>query len=153
MHHKDLSVFKDGNIEFPSVLTIGWLSPERAYSKGVVADSVIQQLKRISGGKDAYDARSNTMRGAIQCKLCDDFRLQNPSELWIESITEGEYYIAPELIIHYIEDHHYKPPEAFLSAVEQIDLNKPFSGQDIEEQLMKQVGYSDLPVNRPDNIL
>ena len=31
--------------------------------------------------------------------------------------ADGIWYVAPRLVIHYVEKHRYCPPEGFLSAV------------------------------------
>jgi hypothetical protein len=32
--------------------------------------------------------------------------------------TREFLYVAPELVVHYIEDHGYRPPDQFLEAVQ-----------------------------------
>jgi hypothetical protein len=37
-------------------------------------------------------------------------------ELWVTG-DKGVIYAAPTLIVHYVEDHGYVPPAAFVSAL------------------------------------
>jgi hypothetical protein len=37
----------------------------------------------------------------------------------------GLIYAAPSLVIHYIEAHGYKPPDAFVEALRQLDPAAP----------------------------
>jgi hypothetical protein len=61
--------------------------------------------------------------GIHRCDLCrvqlSDGSVAGYRNLWIPG--EGVVYVAPELILHYIEGHHYKPPDEFIIAV----LNSP----------------------------
>jgi hypothetical protein len=34
-------------------------------------------------------------------------------------------YVFPDQILHYIEAHHYQPPDAFLRAVKRVDPRGP----------------------------
>ena len=37
-------------------------------------------------------------------------------EIWVKA-RDGITYIAPILILHYVSEHHYAPPQAFVDAV------------------------------------
>ena len=53
--------------------------------------------------------------GLHECELCVEKPFVCGSNLWIA--TESVVYIAPGMVLHYIEEHGYKPPEEFVEAV------------------------------------
>ncbi|GAA2284924.1 hypothetical protein GCM10010415_63560 [Streptomyces atrovirens] len=104
------------------MLNVGWLAPEHDYRTGVVDERVVDALKVLSA---AYD---NQMRGIHHCEFCDVDRpvvLGGPAmdtEVWLGSAeirvrgADGTLYAAPNLVIHYMTEHHYCPPEEFCRA-------------------------------------
>ena len=68
-------------------------------------------------------------RGFHVCKLCDMSPTQIPTikrgneTLKVGSAEirvfgqDGTIYAAPNLIYHYVVDHHYRPPDLFIQAV------------------------------------
>ena len=74
--------------------------------------------------------QSNITRGYHQCEFCDEkspISFSAPStpngsvilghgEIHVRG-DDGTFYFAPALIIHYIANHHYWPPEVFQMAV------------------------------------
>ncbi len=36
----------------------------------------------------------------------------------------GKVYAAPTLIYHYMKNHNYRPPNEFLEALDEMDLQK-----------------------------
>jgi hypothetical protein len=71
----------------------------------------------------------NATRGLHACDFCsgpsrDCFRASRSNENLMLGYSEirvigpsGQSYAAPSLIYHYIRDHHYRPPDSFLSAL------------------------------------
>jgi len=52
--------------------------------------------------------------------------------------ADGVWYVAPRLVIHYVVEHHYCPPQGFLEAVENpTEIGKserpPLSDESIRE--------------------
>ena len=104
------------------MLNVGWLSPEHGHTTGVVDERVVDALKALSA---AYD---NQMRGVHHCEFCDADRpsvLGGPAmdtTVWLGSAEirvegeDGTVYAAPNLVIHYITEHQYCPPEPFCRA-------------------------------------
>ncbi|MGX2996276.1 DUF7919 family protein [Streptomyces sp. JNUCC 64] len=120
-HYPDLSPYSyeegDG---LP--LNVGWLGAGRAYARGVVDDRVVDALRMLSA---TYE---NQMRGVHFCEFCAVDRptvLGGPdlaTTVWLGSAeirvtgADGTAYAAPNLVIHYITDHLYRPPEEFCRA-------------------------------------
>jgi hypothetical protein len=71
-------------------------------------------LISLSGKWRAY--QPVLFMGIHECTLCPkDSRKVGYRNLLIP--TRHLLYVAPELIIHYIEDHGYQPPKEFIGAV------------------------------------
>ncbi|MGW3958083.1 DUF7919 family protein [Streptomyces sp. NPDC004752] len=104
------------------MVNVGWLSTQHPYPKGIVDERVVTALKVLS---IAYE---NQMRGIHSCEFCDGdrtFVFDGPTgetEAWLGSAeirvegVDGTCYAAPNLVIHYITEHHYCPPEEFCQA-------------------------------------
>jgi hypothetical protein len=126
-HFVDLS--KYDYIESPSgekCLNIGWLSKGFDFPTGEISEDVLGKLKILSAKIE------NETRGLHYCEFCDPpiFSPRGESfvctlikdapngngEIWIDGLG-GIKYIAPTLLLHYIEVHNYLPPKEFLEAV------------------------------------
>ncbi|WP_371100015.1 hypothetical protein [Streptomyces sp. PU_AKi4] len=104
------------------MLNVGWLASERGHRTEIVDERVLDVLKILSA---AYD---NQMRDFHLCRFCDICRpvvLGGPAgntEVWLGSAeirvqgADGTHYAAPNLVIHYIAEHRYCPPEEFCRA-------------------------------------
>ncbi|WP_405680550.1 hypothetical protein [Streptomyces sp. NBC_01238] len=104
------------------ILNVGWLAPEHDYRTGIVDERVVDALRVLSADYD------NQMRGVHHCEFCDadrPFVLGSPAmdtEVWLGSAeirvrgADGTLYTAPNLVIHYITEHQYCPPEEFCRA-------------------------------------
>lgn len=131
MHFSDLSPYRYA-IKFspPNVVNVGWLDRSMPYSRGSVPSGFADQLR-----KWFVKARVNQMRGLHECNFCrprqwpllpleenPDIRVGDKRlflgnwEIWIPGAND-KVYASPALIIHYIEEHAYCPPEEFMVAV------------------------------------
>ncbi len=130
MYFPDLSPYSYAiKFALPKVLNVGWLDRSMPYSRGTVASGFSDQLK-----KWFVKARVNLMRGIHECNFCRPDQWpplpleENPAitvagkrfllghcEIWIPGTNEN-VYASPALIIHYIEQHDYCPPEEFIVA-------------------------------------
>src|SRR6185295_9100112 len=103
-----------------SGLHVGWLSREHAFSKGDVAPHLTNKLALLSR------ERMNEMKGCFFCELCDPGAppsmtimvegnevLLGNAEIWVPG-AGNKTYVAPNLIVHYVRDHQYHPPDEFL---------------------------------------
>ena len=128
MYYPDLMPYRratGGNV--PGVLNIGWLDDSHDYPIGNVPDTVISKLKQL-----LLENRDVNKVGTIKgCPFCgvdvvyvpstDARKLLGMSEIWIPS-KSGTIYAAPSLLYHYITKHEYRPPQEFLTAVEEFDV-------------------------------
>ncbi|MEU2909365.1 DUF7919 family protein [Streptomyces massasporeus] len=120
-YYRDLSPYSYDE-SARDMLNVGWLAREHSYPSGVVDERVVSALKILSA---TYD---NQMRGIHHCEFCDTdrpFVLGGPgmdTDVWLGSAeirvegVDGTLYAAPNLVIHYITEHHYCPPEEFCRA-------------------------------------
>lgn len=97
------------------IRAIGWLHPDHPYTKGEVSASFLSRLKE-------FTARSNQSAEALYfggfggfhtCEFCG--RALGIGNFGVPS---GDLlFVAPELVVHYIEQHGYSPPAEFIAAV------------------------------------
>jgi hypothetical protein len=87
---------------------VGWLSSEHSYPKGVLDGEESRRLVSLvaSCWQPFY------FRGHHSCEFCGRIGTRN---LFVPG--EGVVYVAPEMIVHYVEVHSYRPPDAFLEAL------------------------------------
>lgn len=107
------------------LLAVGWLDREHDYCRGEVAQSFVMKLFELL----RKPWQPCVFDGIHTCDFCrfsggpDYFRLrrQNESVLvgcWNLFVPGNEcVFVAPSLIIHYIDSHGYCPPAVFQQAV------------------------------------
>src|SRR5215471_1195508 len=120
MFMEDLSAYRYHHCDgLPGVLPIGWLSAGHSFATGHVPRSILDTLVQLAVFKSI-----NFMRGMHRCEFCQQeeivaefegvVRMLGCAEVWVPG--EGVLYAAPNLIVHYIGVHRYKPPEQFVRA-------------------------------------
>ena len=104
---------------------VGWLSIDQDYETGLVPKHLVDKLKILQ------KLRTKQMRGYHECELCvcpntiDNFveifkRAKSSCEIHVKGETFK--YRSPEMIIHYIEEHNYLPPEEYLEVLEKMEV-------------------------------
>ena len=111
-----------------SLRAVGWLGANADFSTGILSDEVWNSLRHLvrTAWQPFY------FLGSHYCGLCvrasggyvQDFRATDLGKDPSRSGTfnafipgDGCVYVAPELILHYITEHHYQPPAVFCDAV------------------------------------
>src|SRR5262245_14818632 len=102
---------------------VGWLDHSEPHPKGSVPDACIDALfEARQTGKVICDGT----KGASFCEVC---QAKRPTVRWrgreVQLAGYGHHlvrlddtvYMCPELTLHYIVDHEYQPPAAFVRAV------------------------------------
>jgi hypothetical protein len=109
----DLSVCTYFPIEHGGVLrAIGWLEPSQPFPTGATAASVYSRLCELL--VDPW--QPFVAAGFHDCTLCQFHgEAQGRANLFVPNGTF--IYVCPDLITHYINAHHYQPPEEFCRAV------------------------------------
>jgi hypothetical protein len=106
--------------------TVGWLDGEHDFPKGVVTEEFLLALEHL-----CLQHPCARTRGWHSCELEHaGHRLEYPLRVTINDTDialgsaevrvvshDGSWLIAPNLILHYVKDHSYLPPRAFIEAV------------------------------------
>lgn len=108
-----------------TILNVGWLGAGHDFPTGEVPQEFIEILAELS----ATYGYART-RGWQSCELAHPDEVGYPITVEVDGdeiplgsaeirvTTEGGTMLAaPNLILHYITDHHYRPPEEFIKAV------------------------------------
>lgn len=105
------------------LLNVGWLGKGHEFPSAEPEPEIVLKLARCCR------QRVNQTRGFHICEFCREKRVGLPVEIEggglvlgsAEIRVQGEdgiAYACPDLIYHYVKDHHYCPPRQFLSAVQ-----------------------------------
>jgi hypothetical protein len=104
----DLSPYGDS----PRILAVGWLERGHEYPEGEVSAEVYATLENLL----VAPWQPSAAAGAHQCDLCV-FTAEKSGTKNVLIPGEGRVYVAPELILHYMNAHRYQPPVEFCRAV------------------------------------
>lgn len=114
-------------------LNVGWLDLSKSYQKGDVPLGFVERLRRI------MLRRYQQTRGFHTCPFCSGphaansigFNMQRYQQCLrdgrlssAEIRVKGEdstWYATPQMIAHYVEAHHYVPPQVFIDAVMNVE--------------------------------
>jgi|GEM_PF-1211002 len=104
---------------------VGWLDGSQPFETGPVgSDAVHEQFVEVLRWA-AINRSITTFRGFHNCNLadCDYGTEANPREYELLGAQRIEvhdgrstWFVAPNLILHYVVDHDYQPPDAFVRA-------------------------------------
>ncbi|MEV5527899.1 hypothetical protein [Streptomyces prunicolor] len=104
-----------------SPLNVGWLAEGHAFPRGDVPEGFVEALLELA--KDTV----NVYRGMHFCDFCPTFQEARQNvrfrDVFIGSGEvhvlggEGRVYATPALVVHYVADHGYRPPQEFVDAV------------------------------------
>jgi hypothetical protein len=97
------------------VRAVGCLHPDHAYTKGEVPAEFLVRLTEFAAqsGDSADTLDFGAFAGFHTCEFCG--RSHGIGNFGVPS---GDLlFVAPEMIVHYIEQHGYRPPAEFVDAV------------------------------------
>lgn len=126
-YYADLTPFTYGGAEAdPTILNVGWLSADHAIPMATPSERFVTALRKITAEP------INLYRGSHICDLCPrppmilsqggiplldaPAEIIGNGEIWVRG-RDGLTYVAPTLVYHYVVEHHYSPPKAFVDAV------------------------------------
>jgi hypothetical protein len=89
---------------------VGWLSTDESFSRGTAPEAFVKSLRN----NVASACQLLAFGGFHTCELCGAYR--SAGNLWVP--TPDVVYVAPEMIVHYVVDHSYLPPEEFRHAID-----------------------------------
>ena len=97
------------------VRAIGWLSSNQPYTTGDVSADFIRRLKEFAArsAESAEELYFGAFGGFHTCEFCR--RVRGIGNFGVP--RDSLLFIAPEMIVHYIEHHGYAPPHEFVEAV------------------------------------
>lgn len=135
MYYPDLSPYEYGAPIGPCsvMLNVGWLDISKSFTPGSVPAEFLERLLLLS------ESSINRTRGSHACTFClSELRSDSRGEMDGKSAIRmlrslgglgngeivvvsgnGNCYVAPTLISHYVERHGYRPPSEFVDAVVQ----------------------------------
>ena len=120
---------------------VGWLDGPQPFSQGTVSMGDIVLLEQLvvhtwktpfsaGGWHDCTVCPRKPTDGPIMRDIGGQSTMLGAAEIYVPA--GDTLYSAPNLILHYIEDHSYAPPEPFLAAVRQLDTTSPQYQQDCQ---------------------
>lgn len=126
-YYKDLSVYTYHEKWMgDKILNIGWLEKNREFN--VEKDKTLS-LKIVEKLWEQWNKREVKTRGFHVCDLCEHqefpLTLQDPNGN-VCSVGSAEFrilgkggvvYAAPDMILHYILEHDYRPPNEFVDCI------------------------------------
>lgn len=142
MLYTDLSSYSHNlKKSLPDVMNIGWLDKSSDYKTGSIGNEFIEKLIAIYLNDDEFNGRTKLARSTnAVCNICgcvSPLIKKNGisysidlEEIWIPSIGNG-HFASPAIVIHYIIDHSYVPPDEYIQSVLAVDLKSPYSAQEI----------------------
>ena len=112
-YYEDLSPCSYFGAHCTAVLrAVGWLEQGLPYSKGRVDEAVFRKLELLLN--NAWQPM--VCMGYHECSLCQ-FTAEARATTNLFVPCDGHIFVCPELITHYINAHHYQPPDSFCQAV------------------------------------
>lgn len=105
MYFPDLSKYNYHFVE-TNRINVGWLSSQYPFPKGTVDSITLLRLKEYP--------IINKCRGFHICEFCNSANGNGEIEV---TGSHRDVFASPAMLIHYIEEHGYRPPDVFLKAV------------------------------------
>lgn len=109
------------------LVNVGWLGAGHPYSTGAIPEDLVVKLARLCR------RGVQRTRGLHRCEFCVQPEGSSRKPPTSSRDAEGEFIVggaeirvagpsgvtfaAPDMIIHYVTDHGYKPPDEFLVAL------------------------------------
>jgi hypothetical protein len=113
------------------VRAVGWLHPDHPYTTGEVPGEFVVRLKEFVA-RSAQSAEAlwfGAAAGLHTCEFCGQVHGVNNFGV----LGDDALFVAPEMVVHYVQRHGYRPPEEFIAAV----LRSPLPDTD-EYQLLSE---------------
>ena len=104
MYFKDLQEVEQ---HFGVVMVkVGWLDKGQPYTEGVAPVEFVEKMKQMPF--------TLFTKGFHTCPFCGN---ATSSCQYLIKISGKKYYDVPQMIVHYMEEHNYLPPQEFMDAV------------------------------------
>lgn len=137
MHFPDLSLYSYYQPQsFADVLNVGWIGRGQAFPVGKASHDFLDKLKLLIREGSHFEV--NRMRSVHPCNVCGerDFATLNSragipvgaAEIWVPRVGGG-FFASPSMILHYVMDHNYLPPDSFIDSVLAIKIEQLIDAQ------------------------
>lgn len=120
-HQKSLSYDPTIPEEFEATL-IGWLESEIPRT-GQIGTDALKKIEWIC----EHQKIDQGWLGYHTCGICRQFDDRGEALY----ICDNTYYVLPRMILHYIKDHHYLPPEDFLEDLKKLSLDSMDASEEL----------------------
>ena len=90
-------------------------NPVRAIDRCPICGRAVYVSDRGAWAAAGSDAEVVAARARVMAEG-DDWDVLGMSEIWVEN-PGGGHFVAPTLLAHFVRDHGYRPPHAFLRAL------------------------------------
>lgn len=98
-------------VDADHILAVGWLATGRVFPTGETPRLVYDRL--IEFGRNPW--QPFVAAGLHECEICQFNGESGCANLYVPFL--GKIFVCPELIVHYINAHSYRPPDLFCEAV------------------------------------
>jgi len=125
MHFDDLSpyTFTKDISDGKARRNVGWLAGWAPFPKAEPAPAFLAALFALSknpvrkgpGAHVCCKPHQDAGTGMTRASLGDEEILLGAAEIEVAS-PDGSWYVAPDLIYHYVKEHRYAPPDEFVRA-------------------------------------
>lgn len=113
----DLTVCDYFGAEYAQPLrAIGWLTKDKPFAIGKMDPDAFAKLKELMQAP----WQPMVTLGVHECALCQFDAPCGNANLFVPN--GNVLFVCPELIVHYIATHHYRPPDEFITAVTNCPL-------------------------------
>ena len=102
-------------IDGPQIRAVGWLDALHPFSTGSVEAPVLDRIRVFAKawGASGQALGWGAFAGPHTCDLCGAFRASGNF-----GVPHGDVlFVCPEMIVHYVAEHGYCPPPAFVAAI------------------------------------
>lgn len=122
-------------------LNIGWIGDGHSYIKGEVDGSTLKKIFEICR-RGSVSFRH--YRGCGICEKTEVSFIQNGKRIIlgnseIRIYYQGQIYVSPNMLCHYIKHHKYKPPEQFIEAINKGIWIEDYSCVELDTSLGKMI--------------
>ncbi|WP_456154798.1 DUF7919 family protein [Wenjunlia vitaminophila] len=129
VHFADLSpyVFLSNTVPVGIVaLNVGWLSSHRDFARGVVPEGFLDALadlclwnrRAVTRGWHTCNFEHSEERSKSPALCTSDGNRHRLGGAEVRVICrDGRWLVAPDMVLHYIVEHGYLPPEDFVEGV------------------------------------
>lgn len=118
-HFDDLTPYSyHDRHRLPMLVNVGWIDRSHEFARGDLPHGLLNRLSAFC------EVAVAATRGFHECEFCRNPTIPvivNGLKLGSAEIRvfagDGTIFAAPNLILHYVEQHRYRPPSEFIDAV------------------------------------